>query len=223
MKKTKIDWCDSTINPVMGCPNGCEYCYARKLNMRFKWVKDWSKPQFFPERLKDLYSKKPKSIFMDSMSDVGFWEREWGNEVFKAMESNPQHNYIFLTKQQKYPSGFHAIWSLRDCYRLKNIFIGTSIDRNGQYDPAWHYDFISIEPILEPIDLSSIRYSLYTRLVIIGAETGNRKGKVTPKKEWIDNIVKACDLKGVRVFMKESLRKIMGREFRQDKLLWEVD
>ena len=52
MNKTKIDWCDATVNPVMGCPRGCEYCYARKLNTRFKWVEDWGKPQFFPERLK---------------------------------------------------------------------------------------------------------------------------------------------------------------------------
>ena len=27
--KTKIEWCDSTWNPVTGCLHGCEYCYAR--------------------------------------------------------------------------------------------------------------------------------------------------------------------------------------------------
>lgn len=132
-----------------------------------------------------------------------------------------QHKYIFLTKEQTYPSGFHEIWSLRDFYGLKNIFIGRSIDRNGQYNCAEHFNFISIEPILEPIDLSSIRYSLYTKQVIIGAETGNRNGKVVPKKEWIEDIVKACDNSKVRVFMKESLRPIMGKDFRQDKLIWE--
>ena len=34
-KKTKIDWCDSTWNPVTGCLHGCEYCYARKIAKRF--------------------------------------------------------------------------------------------------------------------------------------------------------------------------------------------
>lgn len=29
--KTKINWCDSTWNPVTGCLHGCEYCYARKI------------------------------------------------------------------------------------------------------------------------------------------------------------------------------------------------
>lgn len=35
MIKTKIDWCDSTWNPVTGCLHGCEYCYARKIAERF--------------------------------------------------------------------------------------------------------------------------------------------------------------------------------------------
>lgn len=36
MDKTKIDWADSTWNPVTGCLHGCEYCYARKIAERFK-------------------------------------------------------------------------------------------------------------------------------------------------------------------------------------------
>ncbi len=60
------------------------------------------------------------------------------------------------------------------------------------------------------------------KLVIVGAETGNRKGKVIPQKKWIDTIVETADLHGINVFMKESLRKIMGDDFRQDTLPWEV-
>lgn len=35
MEKSKIDWCDSTWNPVTGCLHGCEYCYARNISERF--------------------------------------------------------------------------------------------------------------------------------------------------------------------------------------------
>ncbi len=35
MEKSKIDWCDSTWNPVTGCQHGCEYCYARGIAERF--------------------------------------------------------------------------------------------------------------------------------------------------------------------------------------------
>ena len=36
MEKTKIEWCDSSWNPVTGCGHGCEYCYARRIANRYK-------------------------------------------------------------------------------------------------------------------------------------------------------------------------------------------
>lgn len=54
------------------------------------------------------------------------------------------------------------------------------------------------------------------RWVIVGAETGNRKDRVTPKKEWIDKLAALCDRAGVPIFMKKSLREIMGADFRQE-------
>lgn len=223
MKQTKIDWCDCTINPIIGCKNGCPYCYARKINNRFHFIDKWDEPQFFPERLEQLKSKKPKAIFMDSMSDVGWWKPEWGYQVFDAMSKNPQHNYIFLTKcKSGLNNGIGTIWTLRSIDKCRNIFIGMSLTRDDDFNGLEQYDFLSIEPILEPINLSSLKYNLYVKQVIIGAETGNRKGKVIPKKEWIDDIVKQCDEAKVRVFMKESLREIMGEDFRQDELIWSV-
>ena len=35
MNNTRIDWCDSTWNPVTGCKGGCDYCYARIIANRF--------------------------------------------------------------------------------------------------------------------------------------------------------------------------------------------
>jgi protein gp37 len=215
MKQTKIDWCDCTINPVIGCKNGCTYCYARKINDRFHFVPNWNEPQFFPERLKQLNSKKPKSVFMNSMSDVSYWKEEWGGVVFEAMEKNKQHNYIMLTKS----SSFFI------SEMPKNWYLGATIDTQKRCDNVWIalYNFLSIEPILEPIKLEEKKIN-NTRLkqIIIGAETGNRKGKVIPKKEWIDSLVKQADMHGIRVFMKESLRGLMGNDFRQDRLIWEV-
>lgn len=216
MKKTKINWCDCTINPVIGCKNGCEYCYARRINDRFKFIENWNEPKFFPERLEQLKSKKPKSIFMDSMSDIGWWKDEWREKVFKAINENKQHSYIFLTKCEEISRPY---W-LFENYGNK-VYLGQSFTK-GTYFAGFnnkYRDFLSIEPLLGEVKFNSFGG---IRQVIIGAETGNRKGKVIPKKEWIDNIVKECDNNNVRVFMKESLREIMGNEFRQDKLIWEV-
>lgn len=231
MQNTKIDWCQATNNVIMGCPNGCEYCYARKLNKRFKWISDWDKPQFFPERLKEFesgkrqyekYGKLGKSIFIDSMSDIGTWKQEWFNAVAKAINDNPQHRYIALTKRY---DRFIDLANRADCGVITNLYVGTSVTTQAQADKYtifdWlneRIDFFSIEPILEPIKLPFVPKTL-----IIGAETGNRKGKIIPQKEWIDSLVKQADEHNCVVFMKKSLRKIMGDDFRQDKLPWEIE
>lgn len=217
MKKTKIDWCDSTINCVYGCPNNCKYCYGNVMNNRFHFCKDWKVPEWKPEHLKDFYSKKPKSIFIDSMSDIGTWKQEWFNAVGKAINDNPQHKYIALTKRL---DRFLDIMNRADVGFVHNLYFGTSITTQEQADKIDEIpDFFSIEPILEPIKIPDNKFPV---VLIIGAETGNRKGKVIPQKEWIDNIVKQADTHCCIVFMKKSLRKIMGKDFRQDKLPWEI-
>ena len=35
MQATKIEWCNSTWNPVTGCLQGCHYCYAKRIAERF--------------------------------------------------------------------------------------------------------------------------------------------------------------------------------------------
>lgn len=218
MKKTKIDWCDCTINPVVGCQNGCKYCYAEKINCRFHIVKNWKCPEFFPERLAQFYSKKPKSVFIDSMSDIGTWQQSWFNTVIEAINDNPQHKYIALTKRY---SDYIRLVNRANVGVTTNLWIGTSITTQEQANKHIELsripDFYSIEPILEPIDIPEY---YMPRTLIIGAETGNHKGKVIPQKEWVMSLVKQADKHNTIVFMKESLRTLMGENFRQDTLLW---
>lgn len=223
IKNTKIDWCDGTVNPVCGCPRNCEYCYARKINKRFKYVTDFSKPEFFPRRLEALNSKIPKSIFMDSMSDISFWHKttpEAATQTFKAIIKNPQHDYIFLTK---HPDSRQMFAPLEVGSGRQVIFNGFSADTQNQIDICrGDFDFYSIEPLLEPIRLP-FNPPPRLKLLIIGAETGNRIGKVIPHKDWVTSLVGYARARGIRVFMKDSLRLIMGDEFIQDPLLWAVN
>ncbi len=217
MNKTKIEWCDSTLNAVVGCTYGCEYCYARKMNKRFSWVDDFFKPQFFPERLEKLKSKKPKTIFMNSMSDIADWEDEWIIETFKAIGNNPQHRYLFLTKRineymKKAIKNKQIINAMMVLAPL--IYIGCTVDTQKRLNGyEYDVDFYSIEPILEPINFDNDNDDLvYSQWVIIGAETGSRKEKIIPEKEWIDDIVKKCRENNSPVFMKNSLIPIVGEE-----------
>lgn len=214
MNKTKIDWCTHTVNPVVGCTFGCPYCYASKMNDRFKWIEDWNKPQFYPERLAKLSSKKPKIIFMNSMSDIADWEDEWEDEVLKAIAENPQHVYLFLTKR------------LKDAYKdmrySSNIWLGNTITRQKDFTreygrPSGAKRFYSIEPILEPIRLPLNNIpKKNVQWVIVGAETGNRKDKVVPERDWIIDLKNQCMELGIPIFMKESLAELMGKDFIQE-------
>lgn len=230
MQKTKIDWADCTLNPVVGCTYGCPFCYARRLNNRFGYVKDFSCPVFFPERLKQLESKKPKTIFMDSMSDVADWKIAWMQEIFKAAYRNPQHTYLFLTKR---PEKYNGIINFLETGNISYddeppaIWLGASVTKGIDLYPAWDSaaTWINIEPILEEIDTEEIFMSenpvtaqQYGRWgwVVIGAETGNRKGKITPNREWIAAIVNECRNWRTPVFMKNSLRSIWDEPLIQE-------
>ena len=267
--KTKIDWCDSTWNPVTGCLHGCEYCYARRIAERFRareiydpecqcqrhliergmltgtgkpleldypWEqknKDGSitnaaypfgfEPTFHRYKLDEPQKwKKPRTIFVCSMADLfGEWvPDEWIAEVFRACEAAPQHRYLFLTKNPKryvdlYTNG---IMRVRDSFWYGSTITGANepffFSRVPDDNP---HTFCSIEPILEPVGIMQEMPDW----VIVGAETGNHKGKAVPQKEWIDEIAAECKRRRKPLFMKDSLRDLMGADFRQE-FPWEV-
>lgn len=248
-RKTKIDWCDSTWNPVTGCLHGCAYCYAKRIATRFgdhqmpiftdlpilhEPVRDGAgvirpypfdfEPTFHEYKLRDLNKwKMPRTIFVGSMTDLfGCWvPDEWIQAVLNACRENPQHRYLFLTKN---PARYDA---LEDAGIItekdQNFYLGSTVE-NVMKDML-HYSrtmhtFMSCEPMNAPWPPAGEPNPKYQgrwpEWVIFGAETGNRKGMIIPEKEWIDNAVQMCRNIGAKVFMKESLRGIMGADFIQE-------
>ena len=115
--KTKIDWCDTTWNPVTGCLHGCEYCYARRIVERFGGLAPDNECHELEERNRDTRGKadpypfgfaptlhryrlnqpkewtEPRTIFVCSMADLfGDWvPLDWIQQVFAACREAPQH------------------------------------------------------------------------------------------------------------------------------------
>ena len=248
MNKTRIDWCDSTWNPVTGCQHGCEYCYARSIANRFGGysavgdIKTTFNPFMnLPEldkavvikrknghitdapypfgftptlhryRLNDYIYKKDRNIFVCSMADLfGEWvPDEWIEEVFKACDKAPQHNYLFLTKNPTRYDYLHRKGILR---KRENMWYGYSIttDKDYYWQCSQYNIFASIEPLLEPVAIPPCDW------VIIGAETGRRKDKVIPKREWIEEIEMKCWETCTPIFMKSSLTDILGEPLIQE-------
>ena len=78
-QQTTIEWTDATWNPVTGCTKisaGCDNCYAERFSERFRNVPRHAFQEGFdltlrPERvLQPLKWKRPKMIFVNSMSDL---------------------------------------------------------------------------------------------------------------------------------------------------------
>ena len=237
MNKSKIDWCDYTWNPVTGCLNGCEYCYARKIANRFSgylpnenydWKVDLLKnlmvlcgiqarkqkdgkivpapypfgfdPTFHKYRLDEPQKlKKPSNIFVCSMADLfGDWTPEsWIQEVFKACEKAPWHNYLFLTKNPKRYAEFAGVKILPID---ENFWYGTT--KTDTDDPYFwskhHHTFISFEPLLSvpPRFLPRVDW------VIVGQQTNPT---VKPKDEWVQWIIDEYGIDNIPVFIKRPL------------------
>lgn len=166
-------------------------------------------------------TKEPQSVFVCSMADLfGNWvPTEWIEEVFAACAAAPQHRYLFLTKN---PSRYTELAERGMLPNGSNYWFGSTA--TTQECPFWwsdgHNTFVSIEPIHGPFDRVDNPVKKVD-WVIIGAESGQRKDKVAPEREWIDNIVENCRTTGTAVFMKESLRVLMGDNFVQE-YPWEV-
>lgn len=252
MNKSKIEWCDSTWNPVTGCLHECEYCYARRIANRFKGYDKITLPDLsiskglnvlevpavkngevapYPFDFKPTFHKylldkpqswkQPRTVFVCSMADLfGEWVPDsWIVEVFAACEKAPQHRYLFLTKN---PQRYGELARAGKLPKKDNMWYGSTLDsmRAKRY-PGRLSDntFVSIEPLTEYMDvgLGSLGGAEW---VIIGAETGNRKGKVTPEKEWIDTICEAADITHAAVFMKDSLLPIVGEANMRREFPW---
>lgn len=166
---------------------------------------------------------RPRTIFVCSMADLfGAWVPDgWIEEVFKACEAAPQHQYLFLTKN---PQRLCDLANAGKLPKADNFWYGTSVTRKGAsfFGGSIHFNtFLSIEPLLEPLDAGIGSFG-GARWIIIGAETGNRADKVVPQKEWVDNICEAAALTRAAVFMKDSLIPIVGAENMRREYPWEV-
>lgn len=212
MGRTKIEWCDWVYNPVWGCRNECPYCYARRTAKRWglqvcgrdDFAPTWVKSNFEKE-----FPKKPSRIFVNSMSDVAFWEDQWLLRVLMRIMDHPEHTFLMLTKDPEAYGRFDAVAG-------PNLWFGvTATNANDAAKATGHLAFmmrtrklfLSIEPLHGQIIPLSLK-SWWIDWVIVGAETGNRKDRVVPERDWMDAFL---DL-DKPVFMKDSLIPIVGEK-----------
>lgn len=205
--------------------------------------------------LEPMRRKKPTTWFVNSMGDL-FHESvtdDWIDRVFAVMAMSPQHTFQVLTKRSSRMLDYcndkttpHRVAKVMDAFSgehtipwpLPNCWKGVSAERQLEADdripdllatPA-AVRFVSAEPLLGPIDFTSMVVDRDTRIdvlqsytasqtatpgiwdhapndgprldwVIVGGESGPGARPMQP--EWARSIRDQCTAAGVPFFFKQ--------------------
>jgi protein gp37 len=259
--KTKIEWATHTWNPVTGCTpisEGCEHCYAARMAKRLAGRCGY--PHDDPFRPGTVHSSKmdyplklknSAMIFVCSMGDL-FHESMPADvieKIFEYMRDTPWHTFLVLTKR---PSNVvrYLEWRQREWLAPQensvwpsHVWLGVTSENQARADeripillsiPA-AVRFVSVEPMLGPVDLSSYIPSAdgfvassngpmhiddgapCISWVICGGETGPGARPMHP--DWARSLRNQCKAAGVPFFMKKMsggvvpTRDLMVREY----------
>lgn len=211
MAHSNIEWTDATWNPTTGCGKispGCKHCYAERMSKRLKVMGIKKYVNGFEITLHEdaleipLTWKKPKIIFVNSMSDL-FHEgvpEEFVQEVFNVMRQADWHQFQVLTKRSR-----RLLELAPNIDWPQNVWMGVSVEST---DYAFriehlrqtnaHIKFLSLEPLLGPLsnlNLDNIDW------IIVGGESG--PGARPMLKEWVTEIRDQCLAANVPFFFKQ--------------------
>jgi protein gp37 len=222
MATSKIEWTESTWNPLTGCTKvspGCKHCYAERMAVRLQAMglekyRNGFRLALHPEVLEEpLTWTKPQYIFVNSMSDLFHKEvpLEFILRIFDVMRRAHWHQFQVLTKRAERLLELdpQIMWP-------DNVWMGVSVEN---LDYAYRIDFLrqtraiikflSLEPLLEPLPnlkLNGIHW------VIVGGESGPRARPIQP--EWVREIRDQCLQAKVPFFFKQwggTIKKRTGR------------
>ena len=208
---SKIEWTETTWNPVTGCTKisyGCKHCYAERMSKRLqamgmeKYRRGFEVVVHESVLQEPLKWKSPSLVFVNSMSDL-FHKAvpiDFVQSVFEVMNQASQHTFQVLTKR---PGRVKQIDARLDW--APNIWLGTSIESERWQDrlnrlksTGARTKFLSLEPLLGPLpdlDLTGIDW------VIVGGESG--PGARPMDAEWVREIRDNCVDSEVPFFFKQ--------------------
>lgn len=196
---------------------GCDNCWAAGMQHRFRAGEltdpkgDWVGkvvPRY--DRL-DIPSRTKRPTVFSVWNDLMHPDVPDGfiYKAFDAMCENRQHTYLILTKRPKrmlYWAGEYMNKYCVDAFPC-HIWFGISAENQAALDERLPHllwvpgkRFLSLEPLLEAIDLTGELGDIDS--VIVGAETGSHKRECKP--EWINSIVAQCKEAGIPVWVKAA-------------------
>lgn len=184
-ENSKIEWCDHTFNPWEGCQKvgpGCDHCYAEARNARFgggsavNWgagaprrrtsVANWRKPLAWNAAHERFFAAQGRRqrVFCASLADVfdNAIDPAWRRDLFDLIVDTPNLDWLLLTKRIGNVPQMVQAATLCDLLP-SNVWLGATIVNQEEAErdipkllavPA-RVRFLSMEPLLGPVDLVS--------------------------------------------------------------------
>ncbi|MCK1546749.1 phage Gp37/Gp68 family protein [Bradyrhizobium sp. 160] len=224
-ENSKIEWCDHTFNPWIGCQKvspGCDNCYAEAMmDHRYKKVQwgahgerkrtseqNWRKPVQWNAQARTSRKEnghRPR-VFCASLADVfdNQVDSSWRRDLFALIRKCDALDWLVLTKRpENIEKMLPSNW--RDGY--PNVWLGTTAEDQTRFDFRWKrlkkvpavVRFISYEPALGPLRLPP--GELLPDWLISGGESG--AGARTLRPRWVRDIIADCRRSGVAPFHKQ--------------------
>lgn len=244
---TPIEWTDRTWSPWEGCTKvgpGCDHCYAEAMNRWLRGGENWGpgapRREFSEEHWKKLErwnaqaeKKGKREKVFPSICDP--FDNEVRPELrarhWAAMMMTPWLDHLILTKRIGNAERMLAAPGMPNVV-LPNVWIGATVVNQEEADrdipkllatPA-RVRFLSVEPMLGPIDLHLEMTSVADRLrvasevaqfglarrqtrsdwlhwVICGGESGRQARPMHP--DWPSDLERQCRIAGVPFLFKQ--------------------
>ncbi|WP_257765334.1 phage Gp37/Gp68 family protein [Burkholderia glumae] len=180
-ENSKIEWCDHTLNPWIGCAKvspGCDNCYAEHMMdtrlHRVKWGPDqprartsaanWREPVRWDTQHEQFFAAhgRRQRVFCASLADVfdNAVPAIWRRNLAALIEATPNLDWLLLTK--RIGNAAPMLVNMFPAGTPDHVWLGATVVNQAEADrdvpkllatPA-SVRFLSIEPMLGPIEIS---------------------------------------------------------------------
>ena len=197
-------WWTQSWNPVTGCvpmSAGCDNCYAQAMAGRFKQIHGapWTTLVEHPERWGwPAKWRKPRRIFVNSMSDWMLWTRSQQNAVFDAAYNGEHHTWLTCTKR----AGLLSLPPRMSMLPSQHLWHGVTVEHQDYMKrlalcrDVLHL-WLSAEPRRGPLTLPA---DVPLAWGVVGGETGPAAREC--RGGWIESLVIQCEERKIPVWVK---------------------
>lgn len=230
-ESTRIEWADHTFSPWLGCTPvsaACDHCYAADMARRYGWPayqagvprrltapSTWKMPRRWNKRAR---ANGVRFKVFPSLCDPFDSEApdRWRADLVKLIDDTPDLDWLLLTKRPH----LAGKWVDRQGPLPRNVWLGVTAETQAMADlripqllaiddPTPRVRFVSIEPMLGPVDLTASPdwfqgepgWGQAIGWVIAGGESGTSARPSHPA--WFRALRDQCVAAGVPFFLKQ--------------------